>query len=122
MYTYNDYFYGWLVYVAAALILILCAWWLTSGLRWREPRQLLRLMVTVTLLLPWYTDADMKFFAPAWVMAVFEWVFEHNFWRAGGPLLMALIAAVALAMVLQLSLRYIGRSKPAPVRRYYPKR
>jgi hypothetical protein len=123
MFTQQEYLYGWIFYLSGAAVLILCIWWLTSAMRSRELRQLIRLIVSVSLLVPWYTGSDLKYFAPAWVMAGFEAVFEHNFWRAGGPWLMALTLAVALALVAQIVVRAFSRqSQSQPMHRVQPKK
>lgn len=112
MYTQEEYLYGWLLYIAGAVILMGCAWVLTARIGWKSVRQLTRLLITVALLVPWYADADMTYLAPAWVIAGFEGAFDNNFWRAGGPLLSALAVALIIGLVLQLLLRLVNRRAP----------
>ena len=109
MYTQDEYFYGWLLYLLGVALLMVCGWTLTARIPWREFRQLLRLLAGVTLLVPWYATQEMRYLAPAWIIAAFEGVFDNNFWRAGGPLLSALVVALAVTIVLQLLLRLFGR-------------
>ena len=107
MYTQEEYLYGWLFYLLGVALIMGCGWLLTARMRWREGRQLLRLLVAVTLLVPWYATPEMHFLAPAWIVAGFEGVFDNNFWRAGGPLLSALAAAVTVAIVWQVLARFV---------------
>jgi hypothetical protein len=105
MYTQEEYWYGWLLYLAGVVILMGCGWILTARIGWKPLRQLLRLLAAVALLVPWYANPDMTYLAPAWLIAGFEGVFEKNFWRAGGPLLSALGVALVLGVAAQLFLR-----------------
>jgi hypothetical protein len=105
MYTQEEYWYGWLLYLAGVVILMGCGWILTARIGWKPLRQLLRLLAAVALLVPWYANPDMTYLAPAWLIAGFEGVFEKNFWRAGGPLLSALGVALVLGVAAQLILR-----------------
>lgn len=107
MYTQEEYLYGWLLYLAGVLLLMGCGWLLTARIGWRPLRHLLRLLAAVTFLVPWYANPDMAYLAPAWIIAGFEGVFENNFWRAGGPLLSALAAALLLGILVQLILRAV---------------
>ncbi len=91
MYTQDDYLYGWLFYLLGVFIVMVCGWLLTR--RWPILlRQLLRLWVGVVLVVPWYASAELDYFAPAWIIASFEGLFDGDgaFWRAGTPLLVAL--------------------------------
>lgn len=109
MFTQEEYLYGWLAYLIGAALLICGGWIMTARIPWRELRSLIRLLAVVTLLVPWYADTQMSYFAPAWIIAAFEGIFENNFLRAGGPLLSALAVALAISIVWQLIARFSRR-------------
>jgi hypothetical protein len=113
MYTQEEYLYGWLAYLAGVLILILCGWIITAKIPWAGLRGLIRTIAIVTLLVPWYADAEMTYLAPAWIIAAFEGIFEDNFLRAGGPLLSALAVALAVDVVVRAILFFKGRKAEA---------
>jgi len=114
MYSQSEYLYGWLIYLIAAGVLIGCFWWLTTAIRNKEIKYLLRIIVGVVLLVPWYSSPELSYLAPAWLIAAFEGVFDGGeaFWRAGAPLLIVLSVAVVISIVIQLVLRF--RSSPPP--------
>lgn len=109
MYTQEDYLYGWLFYGLGALVLILCGWIITARISWGPVRNMIRLLAIVTLLVPWYANPDMAFLAPAWIIAVFEGIFEDSFWRAGGPLLSALAVAFVIGLVGLVLARFMRK-------------
>lgn len=109
MYTQEEYWYGWLLYLAGVLLLMGCGWLLTARIGWRPLRHLLRLLAAVTLLVPWYANPDMAYLAPAWIIASFEGVFENNFWRAGGPLLSALGVALVILIISHTVARFLKK-------------
>ena len=113
MYTQEEYLYGWLAYLAGVLILVLCGWMITAKIPWAGLRGLIRLLAIVTLLVPWYADAEMSYLAPAWIIAAFEGIFEDNFLRAGGPLLSALAVAFVVGVVVWTILFFKGRKTEA---------
>jgi hypothetical protein len=114
MYTQEEYLYGWLAYLAGVLILVLCGWIITAKIPWGWLRGLIRSLAIVTLLVPWYADAEMTYLAPAWIIAAFEGIFEDNFLRAGGPLLSALAVAFAVDVVVWAILFFKGKKSEAP--------
>jgi hypothetical protein len=111
MYTEQDYLYGWLFYLLGVLIVLGCGWWMTSSMRSKEARQLLRLSAVVIFTVPWYASPDLDYLAPAWLIAAYEGIFERPeaFWRAGAPLLTALTIVIAIALIFQLIARFWGR-------------
>lgn len=114
MYTQEEYLYGWLFYLLGVAIILGCGWWLTSGIRFKELRQLIRLSAVVTFLVPWYASPDAEYLAPAWLMAVFEAIFESGdaFWRAGTPWLSTLAAVIGVALIWQIGVRIVAARSP----------
>lgn len=116
MYTQDEYLYGWLFYLLGVVIILGCGWWLTSVIRFKELRQLIRLSAVVTFLVPWYADPEMSYLAPAWLIATFEGIFEGEgaFWRAGTPWLSTLAVAVGIAVLWQVAVRIIAARSARP--------
>lgn len=107
MMTEAEYFYAWLYYVLGAVLLIGCWWYATRKIPWLEIRYLLRTIVVVAIAFPWYTNSQQtEYLSPALLIAALETAFEGSeaFWRAGKPLLMAMISALGLAALI-----FIGR-------------
>ena len=100
MFTPEEYFKAWLMYLGGVVLMMACWWYLTHFFRWRELRQLCRVVVGVVLVVPWYTDVTGSYMAPAFIIATVDalTVGPEAFWRAGTPLLIALIVAVVLSL------------------------
>ena len=100
MFTQADYLWGWFYYVLGALILLAAWWYLTRRIPWRGARHILCILLAVTLLMPWYSDAQSTYLSPAWMVSAIETVMEgpQAFWRAGLPL----VVTVTLALLVSL--------------------
>lgn len=100
MFSPEEYLNAWLIYLGGVVLMMACWWYLTHFLRWREFRQLSRIVVGTILLVPWYTDATGHYLAPAVIVAVVDALTlgVEAFWRAGTPLLIALIIGVVLSL------------------------
>jgi len=107
MMTETEYFYAWSYYALGAVLLVGCWWYATRRIPWLEVRYLLRVVVTVAIAMPWYTNSQqMEYYSPALLIAALETAFEGGdaFWRAGRPLLFTMSFFVALS-----ALFFIGR-------------
>lgn len=102
MYTHDEYLYGWVFYLLGVLVVMGCGWLLTARIKWLVIRHMLRVVVGVTLLVPWFAAPELGYLAPAWLIAVFEGLFEHDgsFWRAGTPLITAMVSVSFLYLSL----------------------
>lgn len=100
MFSPEEYMKAWLMYLAGVVLMMACWWYLTHFFRWRELKHLSRLIVAVILVMPWYTDAAGDYLAPAAIIALVDalTINAEAFWRAGTPLLLAIIAAVVLSL------------------------
>lgn len=116
MYTHDEYFYGWLLYLAGVALMMGCGWYFTSGIRIRPLKILIRVAAAVFFLVPWYSSSDLDYLAPAWLIASFEGVLggETSFWRAGAPLLTAVALASTLTLLIIAGLHFL-RSDREPV-------
>lgn len=100
MFTPEEYFKAWLMYLGGVVLMMACWWYLTHFVRWREVRQLARVIVGVLLIVPWHTDPNGGYMAPAFIVAVVDALTlgADAFWRAGTPLLIVLIGAIILSL------------------------
>lgn len=98
----QSYLLAWLVYLAALTGFLVLGWYLSR--RWpiwlRHPA---RALVAALLLLPWSVSRGADQWAPAWIVTIFDGLMQPEVpvARAGLPLLLALAAAVAVAIVEQ---------------------
>ena len=99
MFLQDDYVVAWLSYLGGFLLLFAVLWYLTRNLPWASLRYGLRLMLAVLLLTPWYSAPQSEYMSPAWLMAIFEGIFESNYQRAGAPLAAALSVSMAVFAV-----------------------
>lgn len=106
MMTENEYLYAWLYYLLGAGLLIACWWYLTRKIRWPEIRYLLRVVVSVAIVVPWYTNTQQDYLSPALLIAGLEAAFEGSeaFWRAGKPLVTVIAVAVSISAAV-----FVGR-------------
>lgn len=106
MFTPEDYWYGWLLYIAGGLVFFGCWWYLTAKIRYAPVRLLLRVIAVITMFVPWYANPDMGYLAPAVLIAGMEGIFDGDgaFWRAGTPLLVALGIGVTASLIYSLVL------------------
>ena len=115
MLTQEEYLGAWMYYGIGAAILMVCTWFITKRITWKEPRLVVRLSVTTLLLFPWYSDTQQTYMSPAWIIAAIEGVFEGGaaFWRAGLPLVIALIAVLLLSFGMTFGARFFVKSREA---------
>lgn len=97
--TTNEYLWAWGAYYGAAGFFFAVLWYWTRRFLWAEARQLIRVILGVVLVVPWFTAADSSYMAPAWIISIAELLLEGApaFWRAGLPLVLSLVAAIVLS-------------------------
>ncbi len=110
--TENEYVNAWINYFIGAGLLFACWWYLTSLFRWVEVRHLSRLIMGIILVVPWFSYTNQSYLAPAWLIALVEGIFDGDgaFWRAGLPLLIALVIGLAFSIAY-----FIWRTRHAKV-------
>ncbi|TVZ39676.1 hypothetical protein P886_4083 [Alteromonadaceae bacterium 2753L.S.0a.02] len=115
MMTSAEYTYAWIYYIVGCFILIGCWWYLTRPIPWAEVRHVLRLIVAVVLLVPWYSNTQQDYLSPALLIAAVEALFDgaDAFWRAGTPLLVATALAVSLSALAYTARWMIMRRRAA---------
>ncbi|WP_188150697.1 hypothetical protein [Teredinibacter waterburyi] len=113
MMTETEYLYGWGYYLLGAILLIGCWWFLTAKIRATEVRQLLRVIVPVAILTPWYTNAEQPYLSPALLISIVETLVDGGqaFWRAGTPLIFAVLVSLLCSGLYQGIRWYLQRNK-----------
>lgn len=114
MFTQAEYINGWLAYGCAVIVCYWCWWYMLSKLPIKPFRPILLGAMAGLLLMPWTADPQLSYLAPAWLIAGSDGFFEGpaQFWRAGAPLLVALVASMILALIIQIIWVFI---RPAPI-------
>lgn len=99
MFTHEEYLWAWVIYLLGCALCLAVFWVITSKIKWAEVRAVLRICAGVAVVVPWYSDAEGSYLSPAWIVSLLEGVFEgpDAFWRAGTPLIAALILALILS-------------------------
>lgn len=99
--TENEYFNAWINYILGVSLLFACWWYLTSKFKWVELRHILRVVLGVSLVVPWYCYPNQPYLAPAWIIVLVEGLFDggNAFWRAGIPLITALSLGVSISFI-----------------------
>ncbi len=119
MYTQAEYINGWLAYSGAVIVCYWCWCYLLSKLPIKPLRPLLWGGMAGLLLMPWTVDPEMSYLAPAWLIASGDGLFEGaaQFWRAGAPLLVAVVGSMIVALILQIIWAFLiptPSAKPIP--------
>lgn len=113
MMTENEYLYAWLYYVVGAFILLGCWWYLIRKISLPQIKYTLLVLVAVIFLTPWFSDINQTYLSPALLISVVEGMFEGDdaFWRAGAPLLAAVVFAFVCCIIFFAIVWYVRRQK-----------
>lgn len=112
MFTFEEYFIGWLVYFAFIIGVLAVFWWLTKAIPWINVKNALRVMVSAVFLVPVRVPETDALWAPAWIVGALELIFSgvEAFIPIGQTLLIAAVLALLIYCVLY-SLWWYLRSK-----------
>lgn len=109
------YFWGWAICLLASGAVIVCGFSLTRWLRPLALRDLIRALASATLLVPVTAGSHDEFFAPAYIVLVFEAFLQPD----GDPipalsaLTLGWVAAVLLVLLLAGRRAFAGRGAKA---------
>lgn len=113
MFTQQEYYWAWAFYLVGAGLCMLFAWVVSARFRWLWLKFLTRAAVAAFLVTPWTTTEGEKYLTPAWVVSVFETLLDgpEAFWRAGMPLIVAVVAAMILAVLASILLSFASNRR-----------
>lgn len=115
MFSFQEYIIGWAVYLITVIGLLFCTWYITRGIPWLYVKQVLRLIAATLFLTPIAIDNTTAFYAPAWIKAGLQLVFEgvDGFMPVGHLLLMVLLGVLLVYVLLLIGLQLYRRHKNA---------
>lgn len=116
MYSTENYLWGGVAYLLGVLMLTPLLWWLTRAIAWHPVRAFFRILVLAFFLTPAFPYQDMTYLAPAWAVAMFEWVKPQSaegVWRGLLPIGFSFAIAYALDLCVWslLRSRYTGEDE-----------
>ncbi|MEE4362265.1 MAG: hypothetical protein V2I63_12170 [Pseudomonadales bacterium] len=104
-----SYFWGWVVCLSATVVVIGCGLYLTRWIRPPLLRDLIRLLAIATLLVPVRTGVEVAYWAPAYIVFVFEAFLQRD--GDPGPALAVLAAGWIGALVLLVAIVLLRRRR-----------
>lgn len=104
MLTQNGYYIAWTFYLLSATGLVLVFWQMMQFIPWLALKRLLCGLVMVLLYFPGLSYDDQPFWAPGFVITLFEGVVDKSdHWlRVGAPLMTALGVVSVLTLFYSL--------------------
>jgi len=100
-----DYVIAWSVYYVAAACCLLVWWRMTRGIKGVSYRDLLRGLMAVILLTPWFAGDSQEFFAPAIMVLGMDVLLDgtRNGLKGGVVLLVATFLMLLVLLVLRFA-------------------
>ncbi|VUD69014.1 hypothetical protein TDB9533_04377 [Thalassocella blandensis] len=110
MFTQEEYYWAWGVYLGAFVVCLFAWWMLSANIKWRAVRHISRIVLAVFFIFPWFTEQGSDYLSPAWLVSGIEGAFEGKdaFWRAGKPLLLTSLVTLVLTSLLYTLLWWRG--------------
>ena len=111
MFTQEEYFWAWGVYLMGYVVFLFAWWMISAKIKWRAVRHVSRIVLAVFFLMPWLTEDGGEYWSPAWLVSGIEGAFEGKeaFWRAGEPLLLATGITFCIATIIYVALWWRSR-------------
>ena len=102
MFSFEEYLWGWGIYLLSAIALLVVFWRLTKAIPWFYFKQCLRLISATLLLTPAIIEDTTYFWSPAWVQGFLQLVFAgtEGFMPIGRHLLIAVCAVLIIYLVI----------------------
>ena len=107
MFSFEEYLWGWSIYILAVLGLLMAFWRLTRSIPWFYLKQCLRLVVATLLLTPAMVGSSNLYWAPAWIQGVLQLIFVglDDFYPIGRLLLMVVLIALVFYLLTLIAQR-----------------
>ncbi len=98
------YLVAWCIYLTCGLLVSGILWYWTNGMKPALLRRMIRACSICVLLLPYYSDQEQTWLAPAIVVFVFDSMSEGiaGLSSAGIPILVAVSIALTFAMIVSV--------------------
>jgi hypothetical protein len=109
---HSEYIVAWLIYGVAGIGCCAFWWKVTSFLKHRGWRDLLRGLVVVLIFTPWYAGDSPEFYAPAFVVLLLDIMLEGAKSGLKGGIALLVSTFVMLSVI---TVRQYFRSKPRAV-------
>ena len=102
----SGYVIAWLVYLLAAIGLVIVFWRITGNITWRRTRRSLRAVAAAVLFTPINVDHDGLWLAPAYLVGLYDWILGHHDKAAeAGTYMMYAFALMIVVILLESVLR-----------------
>ena len=118
MFSAEDYFWGWIVYISGASCLIYVAWYLLKDIRFVAIRHLVLILIAVFLLTPVSAYTDDPRLAPAFFVSIYEGIVNNpdsGFQRGAAPILALMVVSLFGYLALRVIVWFVRRLKKTPV-------
>jgi hypothetical protein len=117
MYSAEDYFWGWVVYISGALCLLYVAWYVMKDVGFPTIRHITLILIAVFLLTPVSAYTDDPRLAPAFFVSMYEGIVnnpESGFERGAAPILALMVFSLFGYLVLRVITWCVRRLKKPP--------
>ena len=114
MFSFQEYVIGWSIYLFAVVALLFVFWRMTRFISWAYVRDCVRLLGAVFLLLPVTVDDSTYYWAPAWIKALLNIIFENIdvFWSIAQLFLLALCVTYLVYFLLSFFILLFNKARP----------
>ena len=117
MFSAEDYFWGWIVYISGASCLIYVAWYLLKDIRFVAIRHIVLILIAVFLLKPVSAYTDDPRLEPAFFVSIYEGLVNNpdsGFQRGAAPILALMVFSLFGYLVLPVIAWFVRRLKKPP--------
>ena len=103
----SDYTLAWIIYLCAATVVAVLAWFPLKRYLWRELAYLVECLLLALLYTPWYVLPDQEILAPALMVFMLDTITidSTSGIRALIPLVMAMLLGLVVTVVLSIIYR-----------------
>jgi hypothetical protein len=109
----SGYVIAWLVYLLAAVGIVIVFWRMTGNITWRRTRRSLRAVVAAVLFTPINIEHDEMWLAPAYLVGFYDWILGHHekALEAGAFMLYAFALMIVVILLESVLRRLLGMER-----------
>jgi len=109
----SGYVIAWLVYLLAAIGLVIVFWRMTKNITWRRTRRSLRAVAAAVLFTPINVQHDGLWLAPAYLVGLYDWILGHHdkAAEAGAYMLYAFVLMIVVILLESVLRRLLGMER-----------